>query len=333
MQRNKISVALDAALPHLGLYQGHQVQFNDGLPTIDDGLAFYISQLTAVEARIYDVKYRNIVYQNYVPVDTNIPEWADSFTYFSYDAVTAGKFIGASAKDLPEADINPGIHMAKVYYGGNAYHYNLDELRKSQQMNMPLDTLRAAASFRGFQEHAQRVAFFGDASRGLYGLLNNPNVQTVAGAIDWATATGQEKVFAINAILQQIWTNSAQTHVPNVLLLPPSIWINLNSTRMDTGTDTTVLQFLQNNNMSTAITGQPLVIGQLLELETAGAGGTRRIVAYELNDENLTMKMPFAWRSVAPQPEGLTVRVPAEYKFGGVEIRYPGAFAYRDLAA
>jgi len=100
---------------------------------------------------------------------------------------------------------------------------------------------------------------------------------------------------------------------------------------MADGTDTTVLQFLIKNNLYTDVTGQPLEVRPNLELNSSGVGGTERMMAMEVNDENFGMKMPIPWRSIAPQSEGLRVKVPAEYKFGGVFFRYPGCAAYRDF--
>ena len=301
------------------------------IATADDGLAFYISQLSFVEAKIYETKYRKIVYQNLIPVDTSDPEWVDSVTYTSYDAVTVGKFIGANAKDLPESDITANISTIPVFYGGINYGFSLDELRKSQAMRIPVDTTKASASYRGFQEHAQKVAFFGDADRGITGLFNGVNVQSDNSVVNWATATGQEKVADMNGLLIKVWQNSAEVHVPNMLVLPSDHWAQISSDRMDTGTDTTVLEFLKKNNLYTDMTGQPLTVVPNYELKTAGAANAPRMMAYELDAENLTMKMPLPWRSVAPQPKGLRVDVPAEYKFGGTEFRYPGSAAYRDF--
>lgn len=330
--KKRIAVALDAANAELaGLPVGHTVSFNDGLPTLDDGLAFYVSQLSAVESKIYETKYRNIVYQDFVPVDMTDPEWIDHVTYFHYDAVTVGKFIGANARDLPESDINAGQTMVPVFYGGNQYSYTLDELRKSQQLRMPLDTTKAAASRRGFEEHAQRVAFKGDAARGISGMFNNPNVQKDTTSVVPATATGQEIFAALNSLLVKVWENSKETHVPNVVILPSSVWATISGKKMDTGTDTTVLDYFRENNLYKQLTGGELTIKPLLELNTAGDSNKPRMMAYELNSDNLGMKMPMPWRSIAPQPDGLSVKVPAEYKFGGVFFRYPGCAAYRDF--
>lgn len=331
MKRNLLTVAIDAATIEAFNLDSNSVSFRDGIPTVDDGIAFYVSQLTSVETKIYETKYRNIVYQDFVPVDTSDPEYVKSVTYFHYDAVTAGKFIGANARDLPESDINMGETTVPVFYGGNAYGYSLDELRTSQAMGMPLDTTKAASSYRGFQEHAQRVAFKGDAARKIYGLFNNPNVQKDTSTTDWATATGQEIVSDMNQVLINVWQNSAETHVPNVLALPSDKLALISSKRMADGTDTTVLEFFRKNNLYTLVTGQQLTIRSNFELKTAGASNKPRMMAYELNDDNLGMKMPITWRSIAPQADGLRVKVPAEYKFGGVFFRYPGSAAYRDF--
>lgn len=73
-QLKKIVVAIDAAIAHQIGRDAYQVTFNDGLPTLDDGLAFYISQLANLEARIYEAKYAAINYDELIPVDTSLPE-------------------------------------------------------------------------------------------------------------------------------------------------------------------------------------------------------------------------------------------------------------------
>jgi hypothetical protein len=321
---NIVTVTLD---------NGQTITYDANLPTVDDGLAFFISQLSQTEAKIYEAKYRNIVYPEFVPIDTSQPEWVDEVTYISYDAVTVGKFIGANAKDLPQSDINASKSTIPVFYGGNSYGYSLDELRKSQQLRIPLDVTKGRTSLRGFQEHAQRVAFFGDSDRSITGLFNNANVQLSNSLLNFTTASGQDIVSYLNAVLIAVWKNSAETHLANVLAIDSDNWAIMSEKRMDTGTDTTVLEYFKKNNLYTARTNQPLTIKSNFELKTAGAGGVPRVMAYELNDENLVMHMPMPWRSLAPQPTGLRIEIPAEYKFGGVEFRYPGSAAYHDNVA
>jgi len=337
-QRTKISVAVaDAYAERNGLPVGHQVTFTDGLPTVDDGIAFYISQLANLEARIYQAKYTSINFQELVPINTNVPEWADSWDYISYDAVTIGKFIGSSADDLPNVAIAANKTSVPIGYAGNSYDYSLDELRKSQQMRIPLDTTKAQAAFRGSQEHTQRVAYFGDASRQMTGLFNNANIALDSSTINWATDTGANIVQDMNSLLVKVWVNSANVHVPNVLVLDSVRYAQISSKRMDTGTDTTVLEFFLRNNLYTQLTGNALRVVPRLQLTAANlaAGGVSngskdRMMAYELNDENLGLVNPIPWRALAPQMRGLNVFVPAEYKCSGTEFRFVFSAAYRD---
>lgn len=301
------------------------------LETADDGLAFAIGQLTNLETKIYETKYGPIIFQEIVPVDMSDPEWVDRVDYISYDAVTVGKFIGANAADLPQSDLKAAKSSIEVFYGGNSFGYSLDELRKSQQLRIPLDVEKGKASYRGFQEHAQNVALFGDSDRGVTGLFNNANVQSDNTSIDWFTATGEEKIAEMNSLLIKVWTNSKHSHLPDTFLLPDDEFATISGERMDSGTDTTVLEFFMKNNLYTQQTKRPLDVRGLIQLQDAGAAGAPRMMAYEKTPENLTMRMPMAWRTVPPQPKGLGIDVPAEYKFGGVEFRYPGSAAYRDL--
>lgn len=330
MKRSKISVALDAAIDVLALDAGHMVTFNDGLPTMDDGLAFYISQLANLEAKIYEAKYANINFQELIPINTNVPEWADTWDYISYNAVTLGKFIGSSADDLPSVSAEANKSTVQLGYAGNSYDYSLDELRKSQQLRMPIDTIKGRAAFRGSQEHSQRVAYFGDADRLMTGLFNNPNLALDNSTTDWDTATGQEIVDDMNSLLVKVWIDSANVHLPDTLVLDSVRYATITSRRMDSGTDTTIMQFFMKNNLFTTTTGRQIRVMPRLQLVGAGSAGKDRMMAYELNDDNLGLVNPIPWRPLAPQMKNLNIKIPCEYKISGVEFRYPFSGAYRD---
>lgn len=315
---------------------GFQFSYDSDLQqmrTADAGIAFYISQLTNLEAKVYETLYPEIVFDELVPVNTSDPEWIDQVAYMSFNAVTMAKFIAANGRDLPQSDIDASISYIPVNYAGNSYGYSLEELRKAAAMRIPLDAAKARIAYRGARQFQQQIAFFGDASRNMYGLFNHPNVPLDNSTINWNTATGAEMVAALNSLLIKVWNQSQTRHVANTLLLPTTIWSIISSKRMDSGTDTTVLEFFRRNNNSTGVTGQPLDIRAVLWLNDAGTGGVPRMMAYERNEDNLTMRMPIPWRSLPPQATALRLEVPAEFKISGVEFRYPLSAAYRDLVA
>lgn len=315
---------------------GFQFSYDSDLQqmrTADAGIAFYISQLTNLEAKVYETLYPEIVFDELVPVNTSDPEWIDQVAYMSFNAVTMAKFIAANGRDLPQSDIDASISYIPVNYAGNSYGYSLEELRKAAAMRVPLDAAKARIAYRGARQFQQQIAFFGDASRNMYGLFNHPNVPLDNSTLDWNTASGADMVAELNALLIKVWNQSQTKHVANTLLLPTNIWSIISSKRMDSGTDTTVLEFFRRNNNSTGVTGQPLDIRPVLWLNDAGTGGAPRLMAYEKNEDNLTMRMPIPWRSLPPQATALRLEIPAEFKLSGVEFRYPLSAAYRDLVA
>jgi hypothetical protein len=333
----KKTITLDQDFPHLGLSAGQTVTFDDAVLTVDDGLGFYISQLAYVEPRIYATKYPNINFQELIPVDSSIPEWADSVPYISYDAVTLGKFIGANADDLPNVAMKAKKDNVPVGYAGNSFEYSLDELRKSQQLRMPIDVTLATAARRGAEEHMQRVAYFGDSERNMYGLFNHPNVTSDAtSTLDWGNSatTGKQILDEINGMIGDVWNQSKGVHVPNVMVLAAARWTYL-ATTMATqyAPDKTLLEILQAQNLYTRMTGQPMAILPRFQLDGAGASGKDRVLIYEKNADNLVMYIPMFWRPTAPQPRNLKIKVPAEYKCSGTEFRYPMCAEYFDLAA
>lgn len=325
-----------------GRYQaGMSVTFDSRLPTVDDGLGFMISQLAYLESKWYEAKYPEVNFGELVDVNTETPEWADSVDFRMYDGVTMGKFIGANADDLPRVAASAKLFSAKIGYGGNEFEYSLDELRKSAHLNLPLDNTLAKMARRGAEEHTQRVVYFGDAERGMTGLFNNPNVPVDNSLLDWFDpATTPLDIFEdLNDILSEVYTNTKGVHTANTLVLPANRWTYIVRTPMsETIPDVTILDYLKKNNVYTARTGLPLNVFtrfQLTQEELAkninGYSDGDIVLAYDKSPENLETHIPMFWRPTAPQPRGLKIVIPAEYKASGVQWRYPMSGVYRKM--
>jgi hypothetical protein len=304
----------------------------------DGGAAFYISQLAALETTVYEVPYADITYLEDVPVLGNIPEYATHWNYRSYDGAAMGKFIAANAQDLPRVAQSAKLHQVELGYAGVECHYSLDELRSTSAMNMPIDTMQAELAYRGSEEHSQRVAYFGDSSRNMDGLFNNPNVTKTSAVVNYATCTGQELFDMLNNPVFAVVSASKRFHTPNTVLMFPTLWKRATSLLMTGYTDRTVLEHFMINNAYTMLTKQPIDIKirfQLVASELAAAGVSNsnkdRYVVYDKSDRNLALAKPIPFRMLAPQLVGLGVTVPCEYKISGTEFRYPLAAQYVDM--
>jgi hypothetical protein len=109
-------------------------------------------------------------------------------------------------------------------------------------------------------------------------------------------------------------------------VLPTSEYNRIATTRLsDTGS--TILGFLQANNVA----GQGLTILKSRALETAGAGGTKRMVAYDRNPQVLRFLLPGPHQFLpAFQKSSLVYEVGGIMNVGGLDVRLPRAIVYRD---
>ena len=318
------------------------VSYSTDAATFDneiDGVAFYISQLSYLEQQIYATKYATITFREDIPVMAGVPETAQTVNYRSYDGVAMSKFIGASAKDLPKISLTAKMSVIKIGYGGNQMDYTIEELRTSAILGMPIDTHQFELGFRSSQEHSQEVAYFGDTERDMYGLFNHPNVPKGNADKPVDSMTGQELFNMVNDAIFQVATDSKFSHLPNTVLVSPSVFKAMNSTFMTQIAEKNALKYFKENNLYTQQTGSAITILPRLALEASylAERGVKndnkdRIMVYEKNQQNLTTVANMPYRTIAPQYVGLSIIVPAEYKASGTEFRYPLSAKYVDMA-
>lgn len=291
-----------------------------------DALGYLVSQLSHIEARVWERKYTSIIYQDLIPVSNEAGEWATSIEVHFTDGFTVGKFIGAAGDDIPFARVDSGRDQIPVGYGGIGYEYTLEELRQAAHLQRPLDSMQAQKARRGFEEHAQRVAFNGDADRNLEGLLAHSDVSTSAAATTFAAAADGDAVAAIfNDPINSIIEDSKGIEIPDRVLLPIEQFNFLATTRFDTTSQPiTLLEYVKRNNAYTAMTNQPLDIRAIPQLDPLD-----KMVVYSSSPDVMVMHIPMPLRFAPPQMSNLKVRVPGEYKIAGLEMRYPGAVTYR----
>jgi hypothetical protein len=117
---------------------------------------------------------------------------------------------------------------------------------------------------------------------------------------------------------------------PDTLLLPTSKFLFANNTQL-TNSNTSLLKFIQQNNSYSAITKQPLDIRPSRELETAGSGSTKRMIAYEKSPDNLEFFLPGMFEFLPPFAiSSMSWRVDGIMNVGQLEVYRPKTMSYRD---
>lgn len=299
-------------------------------------LGFAVSQTSYIEAQVVETVYPDIQYPFLIPVDTSANEWAKSITYYSSDKVGRAGWFHSYAKDIHVADIERtknevGIEMADI-----GYRWTLEEL--GQAMMIPgtnLSADRASAAIRAYEEFVDDAALRGKAEKNFYGIMNYPGITAVLAAIEsahtvWNLKSADAILTDVNNALTGIFTGTLTVEMADTILLPIAA-LTLIATKRIPDTTMTVLDFLTTKNVYTNQTGRPITIRGVRGLETAGQGGSGRMIAYRRSPDVLKMHIPMPHRFLPVWQTGpLVFDVPGIFRLAGLEVRRPGAMRYVD---
>lgn len=293
-------------------------------------LGFVQSQTAVVEKGVYAHRFPAIRYPGLIPLDYSAPEWIKTVDYYSMDISGKAGWTADRAKDLNMVGTQLGKSSTSVFMADIGYDYGLEEVNQASEMGMNLPGEKAMAARLIYERTVDNIAFTGDEEKGWKGLFNSTAVIAASATTgDWATATEDQILADINEILSGVFTETNEIAVSDTLILPSLKYQYIASKRLgDTGI--TILEFIQRANAYTAETGQPLNIRSSRGLNTSGAGGTSRMVAYRNSPEVLKMHIPMRHRFLPVQIDGLTYQVPGIFRLGGLDIRLPKEVRYSD---
>lgn len=303
----------------------------DANPT--GALSFLQQQAAHIEAEVYRMEYPQYKYTDLVPLDQSAPDWTKTVMFRAMDARGRLKKLGPNSTDVPTVDVglSQGFHEVGTYALG--YTFSLEELNYSLLNNVNLDAERATAVRDVVEGDLNRIYLLGDqdAGEGLYSSTQVPRVNaagTIASLVADIPTNGAQPLITLfgNEYDKVYRTQTNTVHRPTVFALPTSVHQLLMRTLLstDNASNVTVLQFLQMNFPDMTFIDD-------INLETAGNGGTTRMVTYKR--EMRVVKghdvMPLMFLAPATA-DNLHFKVPAVVRTGGCEWRIPKAGSYLD---
>lgn len=293
--------------------------------------AFALKATTHVEAAVNRVVYPDIQYKSLVPVDTSAHPFAKTVTYYSSDKFGAADWINGNADEIPLVGTELAKHESSVHMLGVGYSWGWEEIGQARMLGYALQAEDAMAARRAVEEMIDRVAMVGAQEKGLGGLINNPNITPVpVNTGGWDTASENEILDDVNSILLKSSKDTLYTGMSNTLLMAHDR-LNIMATRRLGDNTTNVLEYLKKYNTYTAMTNNPLRIQAVRGLETAGVGGTSRMIAYRRDPSVLKMHIPMPHRFLPVyQRNVLNFEVPGVARIGGLDIRKPLEVVYGD---
>ena len=303
-----------------------EINFSDAQQVLN----FLTPQLLRIETEVYQQAYPDFDYSGLMFVDTDGDLWDAGVMFFSGDIAGKAEFLSAKGFDMPYADVSVDSFIHATHLAGIGYEWSRGELERASRSGRNLTSEKALAASRVAERFLYGIAIVGHAEKNWKGLINNAAVPQAVAGQTFLAGTPEQILATVNGAIAAPGIATKGIYNTTALLLPNSAIRDLAS-RLVTGTNTTILAFIAENNILTAQTGQRLPIRGMAELETAGATSSRRMVAYQ-NDRNVVkFHLPGPHEFMDPfRKSSLTWEVAGLMNTGGTEWRIPLAAAYRD---
>lgn len=287
--------------------------------------AFITRELLAIKAKIYQTEYPTLKALQFIPMANDVDAYAENIAYQQTDAYGKAKIVANDARDLPRVNSQIGEATTPVKTLAAEYTYTWLDLQRSAVQRSPLTTRLAMRARATIAEGIDSVMSIGDTLSGLIGFTNVSTVTITAAAAAWAGATPVQMYADMVNAMTRVQTATQGIHQASDILLPVSSYAIAQTTAWSaTGaSDLTVLRFFQINNPDVRV-------APWYRLETAGAGGVKRMIAYDRNADVVEGQLPLGYYEFAPQYNGLAMVIPCIARVGGVQCRFPKALQYVD---
>lgn len=291
---------------------------------------FFDQQLALVKSRTYDVEHKALKALTLLPVSVDQDPGATHILWRSYDKVGMAKIIADYANDFPRADIAGVEHSSPVKDLGMSYGYSIKEIRRAQKAGISLDAKRAEACRRAIDEKQDKVAWFGDAKSKLPGFINAEGITEyvasngAGGSKTWASKTPDEIVADFAAIVSTAPESTNGIEQPDTVILPLSLYLKLQNTPYGSNRDKMLLQFIRENFP------QITRIDWVVDLATAGAGGSTRVMAYARDPMKVEVQITQRFEQLPPQLTGMVYDINCLQSTGGTLVYYPASVVYCD---
>lgn len=300
----------------------------------DDASVFFARELDYIKSKAYDKLYPEFTALKNFPVTHEVPEGAETTTYYSYEKTGFARIIANYATDLPRADVKGEPTTAMIKSIGVSYGYSMQEMRASKMAGKSLDVRKAESARYQCERMMNNIAWAGDSANKLVGVLstgNNIPTYTLANATatghtsdtEWKWKTADEIIADISGMIAQMTSTTKSVERADTLALPPSVYDDLNWRRIGNYSDASVLEYIEKHAQGITIERCPELEADATETNPYSASSKAVAFLYTKNADKFSIEIPMDYYQYPLQAKGLEVEVPCEARIAGAIIYYP----------
>jgi hypothetical protein len=289
--------------------------------------AYFGRQLEVIKTQTYDIKQGQLKAVELFPIDSSTPEYAETQTYYQYDARGLAKIVSDYATDIPSVEIAGRAFSSKIETIALSYAYSIMDIKRASIQGTPLSVRKALATQRGIMARHNQLFWVGDTVAGIVGVLSNasvPNAQVTADGTGssalWSTKTPTQILRDLVQGVTEIKSLTKGVESPNLLVLSEGRLNVLRGTRMSADSSDSILVAFNNMYPEIRVEGAE-------ELAGAFQGGTEGFLLGRNESTHIELIAPIVYEETAPEQVNLAYKVNSLGRNGGVAIYYPLAFS------
>lgn len=299
-------------------------------------ITFMNSEAARIESRVREEKLAKVRYPELLYVDTEAMDVGDDVLVTYVQRPGTGKMtpLAVGATDLPRVEVEYDQQTRTAKASGIAYGWDDQEVERAQKMQRNLSGDRIKAAYDVAEREKESVVLNGNTNYGWHGLITNRPTgsdafSTVASASPWAAGNSRLAYSTIKQAFTKIYADTNQVFMPDTLLLPVSAGTFLFEPMEDSSGNSmvgmSVMSYLRTNNPYTAMTGNPLMIKMINELDKADSDSPMGLM-YDSSEEVLRLIVAQDLTFTGPQRQAFNNMWYGRMKLGGVQIFHPKAF-------
>lgn len=316
----------------------------------DDEGVFFQRQLEYVQAQSYDILYPDLMGREVFPANYEGGEGINTITYRSYDKRGETAIIAGKATDLPRGDISGKEYSISVRTLGNAFGYSRQELASAKLTGMPLESRKAEATRRSYEEKVNQIIWFGSAENSLNGLFGGKAGdpwETVTKTQVAAPGTGTDRTWGgvdklpdeiiadLNSACTKMYSETKKLFRPDTILISVAKKQYLMNTPRSTASDMSIMDWFISNSPFIKSADAFKDINELEGIydvaggdfdPTGGKGEGFTVMAS--GEQNARIREPFPYVHTPVQLKGLEFEINCYGRFAGVEMIRPAAFQH-----
>lgn len=305
-------------------------------------MGFLVQQAAHIESAVYEKKYPNLKYTQFVPLDNSAPDWVEVVMFQTTDARGELQFFGPNSTDVPTVDIAMGQGWHGIKTAALGYTYSLEEIGRAQLYGENLDARRATAVRDIVERGLNKTYLWGlGVGEGLY-TSNKVTQELATNTLEQLVAAiptnGTQPIIDFFAHgYNQVYLRNTQTvYRPTDFILPPVQMQLLQRTMLSThnASNYTLLQFLRENFTDMNFDDDLLLSKSLLDeagndVKTPLEEDRMMVYCKDMEVVKGHDVMPLMFLAPATA-DNINFKVPAIVRTGGTEWRIPKAAHYID---